>query len=599
MPYVIKKTDGSIVATVTDGTVDSTSTSIKLIGKNYKGIGEIYNRNLVQLLENFANSAPPNNQIKGQLWFNTSSNKLNVYDGTNWRPVGSPFVTSSKPGNLVQGDLWIDNTNKQLKFFDGSNLITAGPIYTSSQGKTGWEVEEIVDSAGNTNIVASMYVRSIRMAILNAASFVPLIPIDGFTTGLNPLKAGLTFSSNVVDNNINAPSEGAQALIDPTDGNLTSDKFVRSDKSSSISGSLTLEGQGSAEGLIIGPESNITLFIDTTGGVGNYSVCLASQVENSKLVLQVKDADGFKDAIRINPANKSVSVYPDDIWQISGATPQFLVNGDTTIQGSLTVVGPTQFTNSTTVQISDKNIELAVTENPTNTTANGSGITIQGGTNNDKTLRWLSTGILVSNNPPVNYSTWEVNDNFKIPNTNSYYIGNNSVLSTTTLGSTVVNSSLTSVGSLVNLNVAKFNFTNNVLSITELLTDLEISVNQGSKILLTNRARISNVDDPLQQFDATNKQYVDNVKTSINYLTIDITGLASPNVDAVPQISALIPPTSVNVGDLVRVLCLSYSYTNPPPSSPTVTRVLKVFECDDASGPRTWKHRTSDDINIL
>ena len=67
MSYIIRKTDGSIVATVTDGTVDRVSTSLTLLGKNYKGIGEIYNTNLVSLLESFANTSPPSNQIKGQL----------------------------------------------------------------------------------------------------------------------------------------------------------------------------------------------------------------------------------------------------------------------------------------------------------------------------------------------------------------------------------------------------------------------------------------------------------------------------------------------------------------------------------------------------
>ena len=135
MSYIIRKTDGTIVATVTDGTVDKVSTSITLIGKNYKGIGEMYNTNLVALLENFSNSTPPNNQIKGQLWFNSSSSKLNVFDGENWRPVGSPFVAPSIPANLVKGDLWIDSLNQQLKFFDGINLTinkTARPMRTSA-----------------------------------------------------------------------------------------------------------------------------------------------------------------------------------------------------------------------------------------------------------------------------------------------------------------------------------------------------------------------------------------------------------------------------------------------------------------------------------
>jgi hypothetical protein len=589
MPYVIKKNDGKIVATVTDGTVDSASTSLTLIGKNYKGIGEIYNTNLVYLLESFANSSPPNNQIKGQLWFNSTSSKLNVYDGASWRPVGSPFVSNSRPSNLVQGDLWIDSASQQLKFFDGANLVTAGPVYTASQGKTGWEVEEIIDSRGNTKIVGSMYVSNIRMAILNTVEFVPLLPIDGFTTGITALKAGLSFSTSVPSNNINAPAQSAQTLIDPVDGGLTPDKFVRSDKSGSITGSLTLT---SASGLTLGPNSNISLYVDTSGGVGNYHALITNQVENSRLTLQVRDPNGFQNAIVIDPALKNVSLYPNDTWATTqGIPPQFNVNANTTITGSLTVVGETQFTNSTTLQISDKNIELAVVASPTNITANGAGITVLGGPNNNKTLNWASAAITVSLSPLVTLPAWKVNDNFKVPSTNGYYVGSNPVLNTTTLGATVVSSSLTSVGTLGELSAAQFTLVDNVITVAPSF-NLEIDVNAGKIITLTNRVRINNVETPALQFDVANKDYVDQVKTSINYITVDVTGLVSPATAAISQINGLIPATSVNTNDVVRVLCLNYD------SIPIVTKTIRIYACELVFGTRTWVYQTGQDIAV-
>ena len=51
MAYTINKTDGTVVTTITDGTVDNT-TSLQLFGKSYSGFGEALNENLVKLLEN-------------------------------------------------------------------------------------------------------------------------------------------------------------------------------------------------------------------------------------------------------------------------------------------------------------------------------------------------------------------------------------------------------------------------------------------------------------------------------------------------------------------------------------------------------------------
>lgn len=375
MPYVIKKTDGNIIATVTDGTVDTSSTSLTLIGKNYKGIGEIYNENLVYLLENFANSSPPGNQIKGQLWYNNTTSKLNVYDGTNWRPVGSPFVSTSKPSNLVSGDFWIDTASQQLKFYDGINLITAGPIYTKNQGMSGWVVEEIVSDNGDTRLVTSLYSAGIRMAIVSSTEFKPLVAINGFTTGLDNIKAGLSFSTLVTGNTVHAVVATALSLNDSVDGNLDTTKFVRSDKSGSIAGTLSVTG---ANGITIGPSANVSIYVDALSSPNN--TVISSQVINSKLTLRTRSAASFQDSVVIDPSTKTVSFYPNDNWKaIAAPAPEVAINGNTTIQGTLTVNGATEFTNSTTLQITDKNVELAVVDTPSSSTANGAGITVHGG----------------------------------------------------------------------------------------------------------------------------------------------------------------------------------------------------------------------------
>ena len=50
MAYQVNKTDGTIVATVADGQIDTLSTDLTLIGKNYSGFGESLNENFVKLL---------------------------------------------------------------------------------------------------------------------------------------------------------------------------------------------------------------------------------------------------------------------------------------------------------------------------------------------------------------------------------------------------------------------------------------------------------------------------------------------------------------------------------------------------------------------
>jgi len=108
-------------------------------------------------------------------------------------------------------------------------------------------------------------------------------------------------------------------------------------------------------------------------------------------------------------------------------------NANVVITGNLTVNGTTTTVNSTTITVDDINIELGSVASPTDVTANGGGITLKGAT--DKTITWSSLG-------------WTSSEDFNLVTGKVYEINGTSVLSATTLGSAVVNSSLTSVGTI-------------------------------------------------------------------------------------------------------------------------------------------------------
>jgi hypothetical protein len=82
MPYTINRTNGAKITVVNDGTINSTSLDITLIGKNYTGYGEAFNENFVKLLENFSGASRPIKPLTGQLYYNSSSRRLELYTTT-------------------------------------------------------------------------------------------------------------------------------------------------------------------------------------------------------------------------------------------------------------------------------------------------------------------------------------------------------------------------------------------------------------------------------------------------------------------------------------------------------------------------------------
>jgi hypothetical protein len=97
MAYTIVKSDGTVLTTIADGTINTTSTSLGLPGRNYAGYGQSLDTNFVHAMENFADTVPPSNPLRGQLWYNTNDSTLCVCpaDGT---VTASSWITLAQSG---------------------------------------------------------------------------------------------------------------------------------------------------------------------------------------------------------------------------------------------------------------------------------------------------------------------------------------------------------------------------------------------------------------------------------------------------------------------------------------------------------------------
>ena len=134
-------------------------------------------------------------------------------------------------------------------------------------------------------------------------------------------------------------------------------------------------------------------------------------------------------ATTVNFAGAATTV---NIGAGSGTTT---INNALVVTGNLTVNGTTTTVNSTTLTVDDKNIVLADGASPSDASADGGGITLKGTT--DKTLNWVDST-----------DAWTSSEHVSLASGKAYYINGSGVLSSTTLGSGVVNSSLTSVGTI-------------------------------------------------------------------------------------------------------------------------------------------------------
>ena len=132
MSYTLNQTDGTVLLTIADGAVNSTY-GVSFFGTNYEGWGERLNENFIQLLENFANSTEPASSLKGQIWYDSGTDVLKVYDGSDYVSLASFAAAASEPTGTV-GRFWLDSTSDRLYVNNGTAFKAVTPSVITFTG---------------------------------------------------------------------------------------------------------------------------------------------------------------------------------------------------------------------------------------------------------------------------------------------------------------------------------------------------------------------------------------------------------------------------------------------------------------------------------
>jgi hypothetical protein len=529
MSYTITKTNGVTLTTIVDGTVDQTATDLALIGKNSSSYGTYFNDNLVALLENFANSSEPNNPITGQLWFDTTENRIKVYDGTRFKVSGGTIVANSAPSGIVAGDLWINSATEQLFFNDGIQTVLAGPLYTAAQGQTGFVVATILDTNSIEHTITYLYVAQTLLGIFSKDAFTPGSAIAGFTgsivVGFNVGNAsGIKF---------NVPTSSAYSLIAPNGDLKTTSNFVTTTGNNSLTGTVSIQNNTP---LILGANANNQIETSTT------ILNIKSNTSDQNFQVSTLVGSTLSPAIFANATNQRVGIYTN--------TPATTLDvaGDLTVRGTLNVLGTTTTVSSTNLIITDKLITIGSTASPTDVTANDAGIEIPGATT--KTFIWKSST-----------PAWTSSENLNLVSGKTYKINGFDVITATALGSAIVSApGLNSVGTLTALTAGTLSITTNTLSATQTNSNLVLAPN-GTGTVDVSSKKITSVATPAAGTDATNKTYVD---TSIQSAPLAI-GLTTTNFTnaqvANTFLNDLFPVGEHQNGTYVRAFCIDQGTT--------------------------------------
>ena len=275
MAYNLVKSDGTPLATINDGQTNTTATSLTLVGKNFAGYGTFLNENFVKLLENFAAQNEPANPKAGQVWYQTSTKLLQVYNGNAWKSISGAQSVADEPAYRVAGDLWFDSVNQQLKVWSGAGWVVIGPSFTSTTGTSGAVADTVIDSSQFSHVVVKFFVQNQLIAVLSKDSaFQPATTIPGFPS----IKPGLNLARGTSPELIFYENANNAAYL----GSLAADQYLTKDNAL-LTSKLTIRNNDGIE--LEEPSGTVTNF---QLNLVNNNVQLVSLVRGNGFIIKTK-----------------------------------------------------------------------------------------------------------------------------------------------------------------------------------------------------------------------------------------------------------------------------------------------------------------------
>ena len=338
MAYTITKSDGTALGTVADGTLDTSSTSLNLVGRNYSNYGQAILDNFVSLVENFSKNTAPANPLEGQLWWDKDDDLLKIYTGSAWKILSSATASSSAPAtSVVAGDLWFDTDDSQLYAYDGvaAAWVLIGPSYSKTLGKSGAIWEQIEDNTSASHNVVSLYLDGVRTGIINTDSvWTPNIAIPGFTT----IGQGHNIRST---DTLWGTANNSSYL-----GGQPAANYLRSDVNDITTGALAIQND---TGLEIGASNDLAITVSGT------DVEIRNVTSDGDVSIFVNDGGVDTEALHVNGADAkatfsgTVASNALEVTTTADITTNMTVGGTLAVTGNVTAPTQARAVNDTTV----------------------------------------------------------------------------------------------------------------------------------------------------------------------------------------------------------------------------------------------------------
>lgn len=353
-------------------------------------------------------------------------------------------VTSKVPSasDLDYGEIAINYADEKLYFKNSSNVIKSfstsgsssenltigtglsGTSYNGTSAVTIAIDSTVATLTGSQTLTNKILTAPVISTIVNTGTLTLPVSTDtlvGRSTTDTLTNKTISGANNTISNIANSSLTNSSVTIGTTAISLGA-------SSTTIAGLTSIDATAGSTSFFDTPTSPNAFAAATSLTIG-YGGTAASTTNISTGAT----ATATTKTINIGTGGASGSTTNINLGSSSGGT--VTVNNDLIISGNITVNGTVEIINAATFQVADKNIEIGKVATPTNTTADGGGITLLGTT--DKTFNWVNAT-----------SSWTSSENLDLASGKTFSINGNSVLSATTLGSGVTSSSLTSVGTI-------------------------------------------------------------------------------------------------------------------------------------------------------
>jgi hypothetical protein len=185
MAYSINSSSGNLLVTVPENTINTTATSLALVGRGATNYGAAVNTNLVHLTENFASSVQPAHPLLGQTWYDSANDRLSYYKPSGW-------VNVRVPEDYIMANI--------------ANIAAAagaaGGNLSSSLGNAIASITNLGDIFNDGNVAITYVLQDLRSTVNNNQSFVTTLSQTFANANIAWANTLMTLGANITSGNV-------------------------------------------------------------------------------------------------------------------------------------------------------------------------------------------------------------------------------------------------------------------------------------------------------------------------------------------------------------------------------------------------------------